>query len=80
MQALKQEDITDFKLNSYTEHTLATDSGEQIVAYVQIGTAAGGIFFGVGIDTDRERAAACAVLSALNRSLAVERVITSPAG
>lgn len=68
VHALNQNDIADFKLISYTEHSLHEGSDAQAAAYIQIEANSHKMFFGAAIETNSELAAVKAVLSALNRS------------
>lgn len=69
MRAIKEELAPDFRLLSYSEHSLQMGSGAQAAAYIQIRTPSGASFFGAGIDTNIELASVKALLSALNRAL-----------
>ena len=51
----------------YTEHALTEGTDAQAAAYVECETG-GGVFWGVGIDTNTVTASMQAVLSAVNRS------------
>ncbi len=68
VQALNQNDLANFKLVSYTEHSLRAGSDAQAAAYIQIETGPRRSFFGAAIEENSELAAVKAVLSALNRS------------
>ena len=68
VKALNQGDLASFTILSYSEHALAQGSDAQAVAYVQIETEPGQIFFGAAIESDTELAAVKAILSALNCS------------
>ena len=68
VQALNQSDLANFKLVSYTEHSLRAGSDSQAAAYIQIETGPRRSFFGAAIEDNAELAAVKAVLSALNRS------------
>lgn len=69
MQAMKQELVPEFRLLSFSEHSLQIGSGAQAAAYIQIRTPSGDTFFGAGIDTSIDLAAIRALLAALNRAL-----------
>lgn len=68
VHALNQGDLANFKLISYTEHSLQSGSDAQAVAYIQIEMGPHRSFFGAAIESNSELAAIKAVLSALNRS------------
>ena len=70
VRALRQEQVADFDVRFYAEHSLDQGAEARAVAYMQIETRDGRIFFGAGIDTNIELASIKAVVSALNRSLA----------
>ncbi|MDH4262145.1 MAG: 2-isopropylmalate synthase [Spirochaetia bacterium] len=57
----------DFSIEYYTEHSLASGSDAQAVAYIQI-KYAGKLFFGAGMDSNIEIASIKAMFSALNRA------------
>ncbi len=69
MQAMKEELVPDFRLQSYSEHSLQTGSGAEAVAYIQIKTPSDDTFFGAATDTNIELASIKALVSALNRAL-----------
>jgi 2-isopropylmalate synthase len=69
MRAMKEELIPDFRLASYSEHSLQRGSGAEAVSYIQIETPSGKTFFGAAIDTNIDLASIKALLSALNRAL-----------
>lgn len=74
-QALKQELGLDFELVSYHEHALDQGSDSKAVAYIQIADKDKKRCFGAGIDTNISIASLKALVSALNRSGAVQRQI-----
>ncbi|MBN2896593.1 MAG: 2-isopropylmalate synthase [Campylobacterales bacterium] len=57
-----------FTLESYSEHSCGKQSSATAVAYIEIETAKGERFFGVGEDTDITIASVKALFSALNRA------------
>jgi 2-isopropylmalate synthase len=69
MRALKEELVPDFRLLSYSEHSLQGGSAAQAVAYIEIQTPSGEKFFGAAVDTNIDLASIKALLSALNRAL-----------
>jgi 2-isopropylmalate synthase len=71
MRAMKEELVPDFRLVSYSEHSLQRGSGAEAVAYIQIETPSKDTFFGAATDTDIELASIKALVSALNRALQV---------
>jgi 2-isopropylmalate synthase len=71
--ALKEELVPDFELLSYAEHALGQGEDAEAIAYIQIRTPSGQIFFGAGVDTNIELASIRAVLSAVNRAYRVQR-------
>ncbi len=56
----------------YTEHALTEGTDAQAAAYVECDTA-GGVFWGVGVDTNTATASMRAILSAINRSRRASR-------
>jgi 2-isopropylmalate synthase len=71
-QALKQELGLEFELVSYHEHALDQGSNSKAVAYIQIADKDKKRCFGAGIDTNISIASLKALLSALNRSAAMQ--------
>ncbi|MDM8521077.1 2-isopropylmalate synthase [Anaerolineales bacterium HSG6] len=69
MQAMKEELVPEFRLLSYSEHSLQKGSGAEAVSYIQICTPSNESFFGAGTDTNIELASIKALVSALNRAL-----------
>ena len=69
MQAMKEELVPEFRLLSYSEHSLQKGSGAEAVSYIQIRTPSNETFFGAGTDTNIELASIKALVSALNRAL-----------
>jgi len=66
--ALREHLGIQFRLDSYYEHAIEKGSDSRAAAYIRI-EANGGSFWGVGIDTNIDRASFKAILSALNRSM-----------
>jgi 2-isopropylmalate synthase len=56
---------------SYSEHSLGAGAQARAVSYIQIKLADGRALFGAGVDTNIEVASIRAIVSALNRTLAV---------
>ncbi len=80
-RALNEAEIANFKVLSYSEHSLSQGASAQAVAYIQIQMLNGQTFFGAGIETNIEIASVKAMLSALNRAQAEQRqVVYSSAG
>lgn len=80
-RALNQAEIANFKVLSYSEHSLSQGASARAVAYIQIQTLNGQTFFGAGIETNIEIASVKAMLSALNRAHVGQRqVVYSSAG
>ncbi|MDM8528103.1 2-isopropylmalate synthase [Anaerolineales bacterium HSG24] len=69
MQGMKEELVPEFRLLTYSEHSLQKGSGAEAVAYIQIRTPSDETFFGAGTDTNIELASIKALISALNRAL-----------
>jgi 2-isopropylmalate synthase len=59
--------VPEFKVATYSEHSLESGTEANAIAYIQIKTAEGKSKFGAGIDTSIELASIKAILSALNR-------------
>ena len=72
MTAMKEELVPDFRLLSFSQHSLQKGSGAESVAYIEIETPVGFSFFGAAMDTNIELASIKALVSALNRALAVK--------
>jgi len=64
--------VPKFDVVSYTEHSLGQGAEARAVSYIQIRTAEGQTRFGAGIDTNIELASMKAIVSALNRTLALK--------
>jgi 2-isopropylmalate synthase len=80
-RALNEAEIANFKVLSYSEHSLSQGASARAVAYIQIQMLSGQTFFGAGIETNIEIASVKAMLSALNRAQAGQRqVVYSSAG
>jgi 2-isopropylmalate synthase len=64
----------------YGEHSVGSGSDAQAVAYVEVSTASGAVFFGVGRHTNIITASLLALLSGVNRAFkagAVTRALTA---
>ena len=70
VDALRTTSLPRFDVLSYSEHSMGAGAGARAVSYMQIKMPEGGIFFGVGSDTNIELASIKAVVSALNRAMA----------
>lgn len=68
VNALKQEDLKDFKLIDYRQHSIGSGSKTSAAAYISIERNDGEIFSGCGIDANIEQAGLKALISAFNRS------------
>ncbi|HRW09440.1 MAG TPA: 2-isopropylmalate synthase, partial [Caldilineaceae bacterium] len=73
MLALKEELVPDFHLVTYAEHSLGYGSEAEAMAYIQIQTPSGAMFFGAGRDTNIDLASIKALLSGLNRAFQSQR-------
>lgn len=73
MLALKEELVPDFHLVTYAEHSLGYGSEAEAMAYIQIQTPSGAMFFGAGRDTSIDLASIKALLSGLNRAFQSQR-------
>jgi len=71
VDALRRSQIGEFDVVSYSEHSLGSGADARAVSYVEIQTAAGSLVFGVGSDTNIERASIHAIVSAVNRASAL---------
>ncbi|MDR2675200.1 MAG: 2-isopropylmalate synthase [Opitutaceae bacterium] len=69
VRALGATALPRFEVLGYSEHSLGKGAEARAAAYIQIKTARGDHYFGVGIDTSIELASIKAVVSALNRAL-----------
>ncbi len=76
VNALNKGDLANFRVLSYTEHSLSAGSDARAAAYVQVELNPGKNFFGAAIETNTELAAVKAMLSALNRSVAATQLST----
>ncbi len=65
--ALAKEDLKNFTLVSFSEHSIGTGSATKAAAYVQLEGADNIQKWGVGIDTDIELASLKALVAAINR-------------
>ncbi len=73
MLALREELVPEFDLVTYAEHSLGYGSEAEAMAYIQIRTPSGALFFGAGRDTNIDLASVKALLSGLNRAFQSER-------
>jgi 2-isopropylmalate synthase len=67
----------DVRVMDYHEHALDQGANASAVAYVELRRGQGPTLYGVGMDTDLGAASLKAVVSAVNRALAVERAQTA---
>lgn len=73
MLAMKEELVPDFQLVTYAEHSMGYGSEAEAIAYIQIQTPSGALFFGAGRDTNIDLASIKALLSGLNRAFQSQR-------
>ena len=69
--ALGKAGLADFRLTHYSEHALGQGTDSTAIAYIQIARDDGTQRFGVGTNPNIAKASALALISALNRTLAV---------
>lgn len=66
--SLKEIEVKDFELLSYSEHSLGRGADSKAVSYIQLkNTVTSAVRFGAGIDTNISLASIRGVISALNR-------------
>lgn len=71
VRALTAAGLPAFELVSYTEHSLGRGADTLAASYIQIKTPQGRALFGAGMDTNIELASIKALVSAINRMLAI---------
>jgi len=71
VRALTAAGLPAFELVSYTEHSLGRGADTLAASYIQIKTPQGRVLFGAGMDTNIELASIKALVSAINRMLAI---------
>jgi 2-isopropylmalate synthase len=67
VHALENNDLKDFKLTDYRQHSIGGGSGTQSAAFVQLQTKAGRVAYGCGIHASIEKSGLLALVSAYNR-------------
>ena len=68
VHALDNENIKDFKLTDYRQHSIGGGSATESAAFVQLQTKSGRIAYGCGIDSSIEKSGIMALVSAFNRT------------
>ncbi len=68
VDSLRHTALPPFEILNYSEHSLGAGADARAVSYIEIKTAGGRIFYGVGTDTNIELASIHAIVSALNRA------------
>jgi 2-isopropylmalate synthase len=67
VHALENNDLKDFKLTDYRQHSIGGGSGTKSAAFVQLQTKAGRVAYGCGIHASIEKSGLLALVSAYNR-------------
>lgn len=68
VNALENEDLKDFKLTDYRQHSIGGGSATESAAFVQLQTKSGRVAYGCGIDSSIEKSSIMALVSAFNRT------------
>ena len=68
VNALENENLKDFKLTDYRQHSIGGGSATESAAFVQLQTKAGRVAYGCGIDSSIEKSGIMALVSAFNRT------------
>ncbi len=68
VNALENEDLKDFKLTDYRQHSIGGGSATESAAFVQLLTKSGRVAYGCGIDSSIEKSGIMALVSAFNRT------------
>ncbi|MDG1138785.1 MAG: 2-isopropylmalate synthase [Opitutales bacterium] len=68
VNALDQEDLKDFKLIDYRQHSIGGGSATESAAFVQLQSKVGRVAYGCGIDSSIEKSGLLALISAYNRT------------
>ena len=76
-KALNEASVPGFEVVYYSEHALSSGAQASAIAYIQIKLDETTTRWGAGVDTNIELASIRAVLSALNRSMDVEKSAAS---
>jgi 2-isopropylmalate synthase len=77
VQALSEAGVPAFEVAYYSEHALSSGAQASAIAYIQIKLDETTTRWGAGVDTNIELASIRAVLSALNRSMDIEKSAAS---
>lgn len=68
VHALDNENLKDFKLTDYRQHSIGGGSATESAAFVQLQTKSGRAAYGCGIDSSIEKSGIMALVSAFNRT------------
>ncbi|MDE0575487.1 MAG: 2-isopropylmalate synthase [Opitutales bacterium] len=68
VHALENENLKDFKLTDYRQHSIGGGSATESAAFVQLQTKSGRAAYGCGIDSSIEKSGIMALVSAFNRT------------
>ena len=68
VHALDNENLKDFKLTDYRQHSIGGGSATESAAFVQLQTKTGRVAYGCGIDSSIEKSGIMALVSAFNRT------------
>ena len=68
VHALENENLKDFKLTDYRQHSIGGGSATESAAFVQLQTKSGRVAYGCGIDSSIEKSGIMALVSAFNRT------------
>ncbi len=68
VNALENENLKDFKLTDYRQHSIGGGSATESAAFVQLQTKSGRVAYGCGIDSSIEKSGIMALVSAFNRT------------
>jgi 2-isopropylmalate synthase len=68
VHALDNENLKDFKLTDYRQHSIGGGSATESAAFVQLQTKTGRAAYGCGIDSSIEKSGIMALVSAFNRT------------
>ena len=72
VRAIRQLPIPDFTLQEYEEDAIGTTADAEAITFVRLERTGGGSFYGVGLGHNIDQAAVSAVVSSLNRMIAVD--------
>ena len=68
VHALENENLKDFKLTDYRQHSIGGGSATESAAFVQLQTKSGRVAYGCGIDSSIEKSGIMALVGAFNRT------------